>query len=75
MITPARQMRLQPPTSIWPTIGWIARQFTTVVLATVIVALLVGSAMAIGSFICNDVPRIVGGATAALAEGGLGPGW
>ncbi len=75
MTAPARQMQFHSATATRSTIRWLARQFTTVFLAGVIIALVAGSAMAIGAFICNDVPRIVGEGTAALANGGIGLGW
>ena len=56
-------------------VGSVARQLTAVILAGVIVTLFVASALVVGSFIWNDVPRIVGGAFSVLSQGSYGPGW
>ena len=56
-------------------IGSVARKVTGVVLLGLILALYIGSAAAVGSFIWHDVPRIAGGALSALSQGSYGPSW
>jgi hypothetical protein len=56
-------------------IGSVARPLTGVVLVGLILALYIGSAAAVGSFIWHDVPRIAGGALSALSQGSYGPSW
>jgi hypothetical protein len=56
-------------------IGSVARPLTGVVLVCLILALYIGSAAAVGSFIWHDVPRIAGGALSALSQGSYGPSW
>ncbi len=75
MTAPARPMAFPSSVTVPRGIGSVARQFTAVVLIGVVLALYLGAAAAVGSFIWRDVPRIVGGALSALSQGSYGPGW
>jgi hypothetical protein len=50
------------------TLGWITRQFTAVLFASVIILLTLASAAAVLEFVRQDLPRIVGTGLDLLAH-------